>query len=288
MIWSAMKNLPIDVLRTFVSVAELGGFTQAGISVGRSQPAVSLQIKKLEDGLGVSLLHRQGHNLELSTHGSLLYSYAKKILALNDEAMLSLNPPAVAGKLRFGIPSEFATTLLPKVVGRFANNYPGVELEVVSDLSKNLVANDRRSDFDLILALQDQPAEGDKGLVHTDDLVWVAGKQWRSTDGELPLLAAPEPCIYRERALQVLKKEGRPWRIVYTNSDLTGLQAAIAEGLGVTVLARSVVPPSLKIVGKAEGLMPLGKIGISLLYDRRKNNEAVARLVEYVSASLAR
>ena len=282
MIWSAMKNLPIDVLRTFVSVAELGGFTQAGISVGRSQPAVSLQIKKLEDGLGVSLLHRQGHNLELSTHGSLLYSYAKKILALNDEAMLSLNPPAVAGKLRFGVPSEFATTLLPKVVGRFAKNYPGVALEVISDLSKNLISSDRRSDFDLILALQDQPAEDNKGLV------WVAAKQWRAVDGELPLLAAPEPCIYRERALQVLKKEGRPWRIVYTNSDLTGLQAAIAEGLGVTVLARSVVPPSLNIVGKAEGLMPLGKIGISLLYDRRKNNEAVARLVEYVSASLAR
>jgi DNA-binding transcriptional LysR family regulator len=283
-----MKNLPMDVLRTFVSVAELGGFTQAGLSVGRSQPAVSLQIKKLEDGLGVSVFHRQGHSLELSSQGSVLYSYAKKILALNDEALLSLNPPAVAGKLRFGIPSEFATTLLPKLVGRFTKHYPGVALEVISDLSKNLVASDRRSDFDLILALQDQPTAADKGLVHTDDLVWVASKQWRAVDGELPLLAAPEPCIYRARALQVLKKEGRPWRIIYTNSDLTGLQAAIEEGLGVTVLARSVVPPLLKIIGKAEGLMPLGKIGISLLYDRRKNNEAVARLVEYVSASLAR
>jgi DNA-binding transcriptional LysR family regulator len=283
-----MKNLPVDVLRTFVSVAELGGFTQAGLSVGRSQPAVSLQIKKLEDGLGVSVFHRQGHSLELSTQGSLLYSYAKQMLALNDEALLSLNPPEVAGKLRFGIPSEFATTLLPKLVGRFTKHYPGVALEVISDLSKNLVASDRRSDFDLILALQDQPIATDKGLVHTDDLVWVASKQWRAVEGELPLVAAPEPCIYRARALQVLKKEGRPWRIIYTNSDLTGLQAAIEEGLGVTVLARSVVPPSLKIVGKAEGLMPLGKIGISLLYDRRKNNEAVARLVEYVSASLAR
>ena len=283
-----MKNLPMDVLRTFVSVAELGGFTLAGASVGRSQPAVSLQIKKLEESLGVSVFHRQGHSLELSAQGSVLYNYAKKILALNDEVLLSLNPPAVAGKLRFGIPSEFATTLLPEVVGRFAKNYPGVELEVVSDLSKNLIASNRRSDFDLILALQDQPAENDKGLVHTDDLVWVAAKQWQPSGGELPLLAAPEPCIYRERALQVLKKAGRRWRIVYTNSDLTGLQAAIAEGLGVTVLAHSVVPPSLKIVSKVDGLMPLGKIGISLLYDRRKNNEAVARLVEYVSASLAR
>ncbi len=282
-----MKHLPLDVLRTFVTVADLGGFTQAGLSVGRSQPAVSLQIKKLEEGLGVELFHRHGHQLELSARGSRLYTYAKRMLALNDEALHSLNPPAVEGKLRFGIPSEFATTLLPKVVGQFAKNYPGVALEVISDLSKNLTHEKRRSEFDLILTLQDQPSESTKQFVQKDDLVWVASKNWSSVPTELPLVAAPEPCIYRQRALKALSRTNKEWHIVYTNSDLTGLQAAIEEGLGVTVLARSVVPKSLKILTSANDMPELGSIGISLLYDKRKNNEAVTRLVEYVSQGLA-
>ena len=119
-----MKNLPTELLRAFVTVTELQGFTQAGELLGRSQPAISLQIKRLEKLVGRTLFTRAGQQLELTQPGRQLYRYAKQILALNDEAIAQFSETAVSGKIHFGIPSEFATTLLPKILGRFAQAYP--------------------------------------------------------------------------------------------------------------------------------------------------------------------
>jgi DNA-binding transcriptional LysR family regulator len=176
------------------------------------------------------------------------------MLGLNDEAIAQLQEPALSGYLRLGTPSEFATTLLPRVVGRFARAYPHVALEVECDLSKNLLAPDRRGEFDLVLALQDSVNQDRAGLV---------------------------------KVLKVLEQHGLDWQIAYTNPDLTGLQAAIEEGLGVTVLARSAVPPNLQVLPPGERLPALGEVGISLNYDRRRNDEALVRLAEFIGAGLA-
>ena len=151
-----MKNLPTDLLRTFVTVAEIQGFTHAGEKLGRSQPAISLQVKRLEKLLDRTLLARNGNQIELTESGQQLFRYAKQILALNDEAIDQFNQTSVSGNIRFGIPSEFATTLLPKILGRFTQAYPNVTLEVTSDLSKHLLTRANR--YDLILALHDDPA----------------------------------------------------------------------------------------------------------------------------------
>jgi hypothetical protein len=125
-----MKNLPMDLLRAFVSVAQLGSFTKAGEILGRSQPAVSLQIQRLEELVDESLLARNGKSLELTDAGQNLYAYANQILNLNDLALSELSKNVVSGKIRLGIPSEFATILLPKIVSRFAKAYPNITLEV--------------------------------------------------------------------------------------------------------------------------------------------------------------
>ena len=219
-----MKNLPTDLLRSFVTVAELQGFTAAAELLGRSQPAISLQIKRLEQILGRPLLLRPGHRLDLTPAGEELFRYARQILAINDEALSKLAGRQVSGRLRFGIPSEFATTLLPKIIGRFAQAYPGVALEVSCELSKQLLAPEQRGNFDLILALQDDPRSGPESRVKVDELVWVSGPEYdASQHSSLPLIAAPEGCIYRKRGTERLDLAGIAWRIVWMMS-LTSLR----------------------------------------------------------------
>ena len=125
-----MRNLPIECLRSFATVAEVKGFTQAGQLLGKSQPAVSLQIKRLEELIGAQVFVRGSHRLELTQPGERMLAYARQILALNDEALAELALPVISGRVRFGIPSEYATILLPKVLGRFAHSYPAVTLEI--------------------------------------------------------------------------------------------------------------------------------------------------------------
>ena len=284
-----MKNLPMDLLRSFVSVAQLNSITKAGELLGRSQPAITLQMQRLEELVDETLLVRNGKNMDLSEAGDRFYEHANQILSLNDLAVTEFSKSAVTGKIRLGIPSEFATVLLPKIVSRFAKAYPNVTLEVNCELSKNLLTKTGKANHDLILALQDDPNEKDSALVKTDPLVWVAGSDMTSQKvSVVPLIVASQGCIYRNRAIRMLDKSKQPWQIVYTNPDLTGIQYAIQEGLGVTVLAKSTVPDNLKILRPSPRFPELGDVGISLLFTgRHRKNEALQLLAEYLKTGLA-
>ena len=284
-----MKNLPMDLLRSFVSVAQLNSITKAGELLGRSQPAITLQMQRLEELVDETLLVRNGKNMDLSEAGDRLYEYANQILSLNDLAVSEFSKSAVTGKIRLGIPSEFATALLPKIVSRFAKAYPNVTLEVNCELSKNLLTKTGKASHDLILALQDDPNAKDSALVKIDPLVWVAGSDMTSQKvSVVPLIVASQGCIYRNRAIRILDKSKQPWQIVYTNPDLTGIQYAIQEGLGVTVLAKSTVPDNLKILRPSPRFPELGDVGISLLFTGRpRKNEALQLLAEYLKTGLA-
>ena len=282
-----MNNLSMDTLRTFVTIHELGSFTQAGNMLGRSQPAISLQVKRLEATLGVSLFNRSSVQLELTQAGVLLAVKARQILKLNDEIISQFIKPDLSGRLHLGLPSEFATTLLPKIVGRFAQSYPNVTLEVTSDLSRNLLSKADSKGFDLILALHDSVTGAGNGRVKVDELVWVTSHAHSAhLQDTVPLIAAPNGCIYRDRAIKTLNQIKQPWRIIYTIPDLTGIQAAIEEGLGVTVLAKSTVPDNLTVIRTCEKFPKLGKIGINLINKGNSENEAVTRLITYIKSSL--
>ncbi|GAB3092453.1 LysR family transcriptional regulator [Aestuariicella hydrocarbonica] len=283
-----MKNLSIDALRAFITALELGGFTQAGEYLGRTQPAISMQIKKLEDVLGQSLLIRRGQSVELTKAGQIFRPYARQILALNDEAVEQFSQELLAGKVRLGIPSEFASTLLPKIVGLFSQSHPNVTLAVTSDLSKNLLHERRRLDFDLILGLHPDPSQvASANIVRLDELVWVTSPDHEAhQQAPCPLIVAPEGCIYRARAVERLTESGIAWRLVYTNPDLSGIRSAIEEGLGVTVLAKSTVPSNLKILKGNDRYPKLGKMAISLVKPQPSSSPTVDRLAEYLAASL--
>jgi DNA-binding transcriptional LysR family regulator len=279
----------MDLLRSFVSVAQLNSITKAGELLGRSQPAITLQMQRLEELVDETLLVRNGKNMDLSEAGDRLYEYANQILSLNDLAVSEFSKSVVTGKIRLGIPSEFATVLLPKIVSRFAKAYPNVTLEVNCELSKNLLTKTGKASHDLILALQDDPNAKDSALVKTDPLVWVAGSDMTSQKvSVVPLIVASQGCIYRNRAIRMLDKSKQPWQIVYTNPDLTGIQYAIQEGLGVTVLAKSTVPDNLKILRPSPRFPELGDVGISLLFTgSHRKNEALQLLAEYLKTGLA-
>jgi DNA-binding transcriptional LysR family regulator len=280
-----MKQLSLDNLRTFVTVIDLGGYAKAGEYLGRSQPAISLQIKRLESQLNKRLFSKAGQRHEVNHDGLNLYHQAKNMLAINDEIFRQFEPASIRGRLRLGIPSEFATTLLPSIVGEFSKLYPDVSLEVTSALSKSLLSENQRQDFDLIMALLPHNQTVDGELLLVDDLVWVGNRNQNFTNSTLSLVLAPDGCMYRSRVIQALKQQTTQWRITYTNADLAGITAAINQGLGITALARSSVPKELNII-RHEMLPDLGKIRIALFNQAQRYWQASDKLAEFIKSRL--
>jgi len=280
-----MKQLSLDNLRTFVTVVDLGGYTKAGELLGRSQPAVSLQIKRLELQLAKRLFKKVGQRHLVNHEGRLLYQQAKRMLAINDELFRQFAPSSLRGRLRLGIPSEFATTLLPKIIGEFSKLYPEVALEVTSALSKSLLNDDNRQDFDLVMALIDPQQHVEGELLLNDPLVWVGDKNQPLPVNGLSLVLAPDGCVYRSRVITMLKQQTTQWRISYTNADLSGITAAIKQGLGISALAKSSVPKQLDII--QHGNLPdLGNINICLFHRGSRHPQITQKLAEFIKSRL--
>lgn len=280
-----MKQLSLDNLRTFVSIIEVGGFHKAGELLGRSQPAISLQIKKLESQLNKKLFEKVGQRYQANADGQWLYTKAKHILAQNDDVFRYFEQETLRGRVRLGIPSEFATRLLPSIIGEFNSRYPDVSLDVTSALSRQLLNTTQRSEFDIILALialeQDTSAE----VLLEDELVWVGDTTKLFNTSAISLVLAPDGCMYRSQAISALKQQTTQWKISYTHTDLYGLIAAIKQGLGITVLARSSVPPELKII-KHRSLPPLGKIKICLFNQSTQQAQVSQALCDFIRSRI--
>mgnify|MGYP000616228520 CR=1 FL=1 len=280
-----MKQLSLDNLRTFVTVVDLGGFAKAGEKLGRSQPAVSLQIRKLEQQLSKRLFSKQGQRQIVNQDGLALYKMAQTMLELNDDIFRQFQPTKLKGKLRLGIPSEFATTLLPSIIGEFSQLYPEVSLEVTSDLSKSLLKETQHNSFDLIMALIDPDTEVDGQVLLIDKLVWVGDRNLPNKPSYLPLVLAPDGCVYRSRVINKLKQQTQHWRINYTNADLSGITAAIKQGLGVSALAKSSVPEQLDIIQHPH-LPELGTIKICLFSGQTQHPQASVTLADFIQSKL--
>lgn len=269
-----------------MKVVDLGSFTRASEAVGRTQSAVSLQVRRLEQQLGTELFVRGSHRVKLTDEGAMLVDYARRMLALNDEAVSCLHRPKVAGSVRLGAPHEYTASLMSVILGKFAQSHPGVMLDVTFDLSKNLLARHEEREFDLIVALHDAPSIGEGRKVITEPLVWISSLDHRVHEQRpLPLVVAPPPCIYRDRVLLTLNREDLKWRIAYTSSSYSGIIAAVKAGLGVTVLAGTTVPEGMRILRELEGFPSMGKLEVRLHMIQERESEAVHCLANYIAAS---
>ncbi len=253
-------HLPVDFLKTFIAVADARGFTRAGRQVNRSQSAVSMQIKRLEDEVGKPLFERIGRTVKLTAEGHLLIGYARRIVKEHGDAVTALSKPALRGVIRFGSPEHYTTGLLPKLLARFASSYPEVRVEMRcenSDSIKRAVDEGR-----LDIGLCTQIHKGGKVIYH-DPVVWVAHPGFLvPKDQSLSLAVFEEDCIFRAWALKALKKAGIPHRIIYVSHSMSGILDAVRAGLAIAPVVQSNVPTGLTTFGLERGLpvLPISKI----------------------------
>jgi DNA-binding transcriptional LysR family regulator len=252
--------LDLDLLKTFIKVADTGGFTRAGEALGRTQSAISLQIKRLEEAVGKTLFERTTRTLALTPDGERLLGHARHIMHAHDAAWADLCEPDVQGSVRLGVPEDFASVHLPDVLAAFTGAHPRVELEVTCDLTLNLLDRFQAGDFDLVMIKREVGGPTHGVRVWREPLVWVGqeGADVPAVGETIPLVVSPQPCVYRKRATRALDEAGRRWRVAYTSTSLTGCQAAVRAGLGLTVLPREMVPP---------GLQPLSQSGLPDLHE---------------------
>lgn len=250
-------------LKSFVAIAENGTFSHAAETVGRTQSALSLQIKKLEESLGCPLFERTSRSVKLTEQGELFLGYAKRMIELQWEAYSRLKEPDIEGEIRLGTPEDFATHYLPNVLASFRQHHPRVQLNVSCDLTLNLIDGFNKGQFDLILVKRDPQKVKGGTKVWREPLVWAAADHYK-LEKPLSLVLSPQPCIYRARALAALDKARKPWHISYTSPSLAGTLAAVRAGLGITVLPANMLPSGLHSI--RSGTLPeLADAQIALL-----------------------
>lgn len=281
------KNIDADLLRTFVAVVESGGFSRAAERLLRGQSAISLQIKRLEEQLGVQLLERSPRHISLTIEGELIIDYARRILSLNDELVARVGEPELSGLVRLGAPEDFATGHLPKVLARFARSHPQVALEVTCELTLELLDRFESGGLDMALVKR-EPHTGISGIrVWREPLVWIAASRDVIRPGEpLPLAVSPHPCVYRKRITEALDGVGRTWRVVYTCGSLAGTHAAVRAGLGLTVLPKEMAPQDLTILNDEDLGLPTLEDTEMALVEAKTLSPAAARLREYIVREL--
>lgn len=273
-------------LKSFIAIAETGTFSKAADNVGRTQSALSLQIKKLEDALGCQLFERAARHVTLTGQGEIFLGYAKQMLSLQREAFSRLKEPDVAGEIRFGTPEDFATHYLPDVLASFRHHHPRIQLKVECDLTLNLMKGFERGDFDVILVKRDPQTVKGGSKVWREPLVWAAADYYRP-ENPLSLVLSPQPCIYRARALAALDRAKKPWHISYTSPSLAGTLAAVKAGLGITVLPANMQPHGIRPIHKELKLPELADAELALM-KRDDLPKAAAMLAKHIVESLER
>ena len=252
-----MIRFDLDQMRAFLAVVDTGGFTAAGNRLGLTQSAVSLKLRKLEEAVGQPLLDRTTRSVALTDAGTQLLGYARRLLALHDEAVVAVRGEGAAGRLRIGLVEHFAAHRLPQILMRCRARFPALKLEVQLGHTVPLVDEMAAGRLDMVIGLQ-RPEKAASRLVLRDPVVWAAAADFPlDPDARLPLALLSGPCKYRTWALDALNDAGRGYDVVYSSSGLVGLQAAVLAGLAVAAFGRSSVAPGMVVLGPEVGLPPL-------------------------------
>jgi DNA-binding transcriptional LysR family regulator len=258
--------LDLDLLRSFVSVIDAGGFTRAGERVHRTQSTVSQQIRRLEETFGRPLLHRAGKCVTPTEEGERLLSYARRLLALADEARDMVMRPTEDGVVRLGMSEDLAAHRLTEMLSDFARLRPGLRLHVRCGLSVHLRHGLEGSELDLALFKRDIGETG--GIAAWPErLHWITSRR-HSIDfhrDPLPLAVFEQGCLYRNRVIHALEAAGRAWHIAYTSPSLVGIQAAVSAGLGVSILPEIAILPDHRVLGAVDGFPSISNTEVALV-----------------------
>jgi DNA-binding transcriptional LysR family regulator len=279
-------NLDIDVLRTLVAAHDLGAFNRAAKTVGRSQSAVSQQVSKLEDRLGLELFRKDGRGLVPTEAGEIVLAYARRIIDLNDEAVAILSGSNLHGAVRLGFPSDFADGWLPAALGRFKRSHPNVKIEATVDRNTVLAERLEKGQLDLIMLLTETTRVEVETLA-TLPMAWIGpANSVRLPPEPVPLAVLEAPCTFRAAAIAALDKAEIAWQIVFTTPSLAGLWAAVDAGLGVTVRTAASAPDQLVVLNGGADLPALPMAHLFLSSGGRELSPAAARFKEVLTETL--
>ena len=277
-------DLSTDLIRTFVAAAESQNFTTAGATVGRTQSAVSMQMRRLEEGVGMPLFARSGRTMALTPAGGVLLGYARRILKLHDEAIAAISRPEMSGRIRLGAPDDLADHLLPGVLTRFSNTYPHIQVDVSCDPSSRLLDALDNGDLDLAVQLHGEVSKRGETIFY-EQVVWVtSARHLAHEQNPLPIAVYDEDCIYREWAIRTLEAIGREYRIAYTSHSTFGILSAVKAGLAVAPVGISTLSKGLRILKPVDGFPGLPAAVVSLVKTPGPQSRVVATLADHIVA----
>ncbi|GGF08540.1 transcriptional regulator [Aliidongia dinghuensis] len=279
-------DLDLDALRAFLAIVDTGGFSRAARVLRRSQSAVSAQVRRLEQSMGAALFDRTGRLPVLTPDGEALIAAARQMVGLNDQVLSRRRGAPVRGMVRLGAMDDYATSVLPAVLRRFAETYPEVGVELQSGLTAELA---RKLGIGLDLVLVMHGAGSHRGrILQRDRAVWAAAPGFTAPKGApVPLAVAPRGCLFRDWAMAALDRAGRPWRIAYLTQSISAATAAVSAGLAVGVFKAALLPPGLVPIGATEGFPVLPDLEIALHRSAGHTSPAVTALGDFIEASLA-
>jgi len=269
----SFQDFQIDWLKCFVAVVDAGSLSGAAPEVNRSQSAVSMQLKKLEDALGSQLLIRGPRQHQLTADGQKLLGYARRMLDLHAETKAAFLGNELIGLIRIGVPDDYAAKYLTPALKRFAPHHGAVEIELSCEQSTTLIPRIESGDLDLALVSREHPRQGT--LLFHEPMVWVGSAQFQAWRRDpLPIAVYEDASLAKRTAINSLALQGRRYKVVYNSSSLAGQIAAVESGLAVAVLTQCSVPEHLEILGSEHGLGPLEPMEVSVYRSRSSQNSA--------------
>jgi DNA-binding transcriptional LysR family regulator len=281
-----MHLLDIDQLRTFVAIADTGSFTRAAEIVHKTQSAVSMQMKRLEERIGRSIFERDGRQSKLTEEGERLLDYARRIVRLNAECIASFNDQELTGRVRLGLPDDYADRYLPEILARFSRSNPRAEVTVMCEPTPHLMDRVQNGDLDLAI-ITHVDRRGPSEIVRAEQLLWVTSARHAvHEEAPIPLALGRPTCDWRQSATEALERSNRPFRILYVSWHSTAVGAAVVAGLAVSVLPESAIRSGMRILGPSDGFPALPSCKIGLIRSRREANPLADALGFHIKQSL--
>lgn len=278
-------GLDLDLLRTFVEVAEARSFTDAGERLGRVQSAISMQIRRLEEIAQSRLFARTPQKVELTADGERLLTFARRMLALSDEALAALRDDVPKGPIKFGT-TDIASAFLPKILARFASSHPKIELEVVCDRSWKLLSALDRGRLDMALVTQHDGRSDGKMLLR-EPMAWAySPAHVTNLQDPVPLALFAKGCTYRDAAIKALDEANKPWRIAYSSASLLGVKAVVSAGLAVAPLSKSAITDGLAVLDGEDSFPPLPSFELSIHVGNGRHAANAHRLASALASDL--
>ncbi|POR55499.1 LysR substrate-binding domain-containing protein [Bosea psychrotolerans] len=283
-----MKDVALDpaLLQAFLAVADLQSFTRAAAKLNRTQSAVSMQVKRLEQRLGHELFQRSTAHVALSASGESLLGYARRILAMNREAIARLGESRLEGRVRLGVMEDYGTLLVPPALATFVAHFPCIQIEMQTGLTAAMTER-LGENFDLVIAMHPQ-GQGGGTFLRREQAAWAVGATHSALSlSPLPVALYPQGCLFRQWAMTALDAAGVPWRLAFVNHSLGAAEAIAAAGLAVTVVKAGTCPSSLRMLGADDGLPGLPAADIRL-HLSEEPTPAASALARHLVAALAK